>query len=261
MKYIGLFTLLAFLFIMGCEQAVDVTVDIVPNKPFIKSTKLAYMDTTGLIKGNISQVNSIDTINFIDSVIVKDRTVDLANIWAQTNLETGCKIEALDNSPLFGKYGDFSKPGKYRVTAPSGRTADWTLIVDYYTPQLGCLADRWTGDLQCTDGIWESYSPTYCKGEKLADSCTKIKLTFDFWGMQSLETVLELELGEVDLNTFIGPVTLINDYNAVGGGYDVTFLKGDAGTYNASSSELNLVLNFTGYGIGGDGKYRFTIKK
>jgi hypothetical protein len=112
-----------------------------------------------------------------------------------------------------------------------------------------------------TDGIWSDYSPTYCQGEKIDNSCTKIKLTFDFWGMKSLETVLVLELGEIDLNTFKGPVTLLKDFNAVGGGYNMTFIKGAAGTYNAASSELNLVLNFSGYNIGGDGKYRFTIKK
>jgi hypothetical protein len=261
MKHKGIFILLALFFAFGCKEAVDVTVNLVPNKPFIRSAKLAYMDTTGLIKGNISQTNSVDTIHFVDSIIVKDRTVDLKNIWAQMTLETGCKVEPLENSPKLGAYGDFSKPAKYRVTAPSGRIADWTLIVELYTPKLGILSERWVGDLTCVDGIWNSYSPTYCKGVKIDNSPTKVRLTFDFWGMKSLETVLDLELGEIDLNTFIGPVTLLNDFNAVGGGYNMTFLKGAAGTYNAASSELNLVLNFKGYSIGGDGKYRFTVKK
>lgn len=239
-------------------KAEDIDVKIVPNKPFIKSMKLAYMDTTGLTKGDISLTNIVDTVKHIDSVIVKDRSVDLKNIWAQISLETGCKIVPLENAPKFGAYGDFSKPGKYRVTAPSGRTADWTLVVDYYKPVIGILDDRWTGNLNCTDDIWPGYSPTYCKGEKINNSATQVRLTFNFWGDNSLVTVLDLDLGAIDLNTYKGSITLLSDYTV--GGY--TFHKGAAGTYNASSNELNLEISFSGYTLPKkDGIYRFTVKK
>ncbi|MBI9064398.1 MAG: hypothetical protein JEZ14_20605 [Marinilabiliaceae bacterium] len=126
---------------------------------------------------------------------------------------------------------------------------------------ISCLAELWTGSVNCTDGVWPSWSPTYCTGEKVSDDCQKLKLTFDFWAMGSLETVLDLELGAIDPDTKQGSVTLLNDFNAVGGGYDLTFHAGPAGTYDGNTFELNLVLDFSGYDIGGDGKYRFTVKK
>ena len=260
MKNIGFFTLLSFLFILSCEKAVDIDVSIIPNEPFIKSTTIAYMETSGLIKGNISQENSIDTINYIDSVIVKDRSVDLTNIWAQTTLETGCKIEPLDDAPPFGKYGDFSKPVKYRVTAPSGRVADWTLFVGYYTPQIGCLADRWVGNITCTDEIYPSYSSATCTGEKINDDCSRLNITFDFWADSGAKAIMELELGDIDMETFIGEVTLLNDVTVTSYGSTMTFHSGSAGTYNASANELNLAFEFSGYDIGG-GTYNFTIKQ
>lgn len=126
---------------------------------------------------------------------------------------------------------------------------------------ISCLAELWIGDVTCTDGVWPSWSPSYCRGEMVNEDCQRLNLTFDFWAMGSLETTLDLELGAIDPDTKQGTVTLLNDYNAVGGGYDVTFHSGPAGTYDGNTFKLNLVLDFSGYDIGGDGKYRFTVSK
>ncbi|MBS2210025.1 hypothetical protein KEM09_01330 [Carboxylicivirga mesophila] len=136
-----------------------------------------------------------------------------------------------------------------------------TFTLTVLDDDIACLAELWTGDVNCTDNVWPSWSPSYCIGEKVGDDCQRLNLTFDFWAMSSLETFLELELGPIDPDTKQGNVTLLNDYNAVGGGYDVTFHAGPAGTYNGNTFELNLELQFSGYDIGGDGIYRFTVKK
>ncbi len=262
MRYLYFLVLIFSLFLVACQRNEDIQISVVPNQPFFKSVTLAYMDTTGLISKPVTVTNVIDTTNLIDSVIVKDRTVDLKNIWVSANLEAGCSVLPLDGSPKFGAYGDFTKSPKYRVTAASGRTADWNLVVGYYVPVIGCMDDRWTGKLNCVDGIWSSFSPTDCVGEKINNSCTNFKVTFKFWNYEPLVTTLELSLGDYDLNTFQGPVTLVNDVNVVGWGYDLMFHKGSAGTYNLLSSELNLVLNFDGYDLpAGDHKYKFNISK
>jgi hypothetical protein len=71
---------------------------------------------------------------------------------------------------------------------------------------------------------------------------------------------LELQLGDIDMDTFTGTVTLLNDVNVTSYGSDMTFHAGDAGTYNATSNELHLSMEFSGYDIGG-GPYEFTIKQ
>lgn len=131
MKATNIITIIFCVFLISCQKAVDIDVDLIPNKPFIKSAIIANMDSTGLLKGNISQINKVDTVKFVDTILVKDRTVNLKNIWIQMTLETGCKIVPLDHSPKLGAYGDYSTPAKYRVTAPSGKTADWMLIVEF----------------------------------------------------------------------------------------------------------------------------------
>ncbi len=57
-----------------------------------------------------------------------------------------------------------------------------------------------------------------------------------------------------------GDVTLLNDVNATSYGSDMTFHKGYCGTYNATSNELHLSFEFSGYDIGG-GTYDFTISQ
>ncbi len=124
-----------------------------------------------------------------------------------------------------------------------------------------CLASLWKGSIVCGDSIYPSYSPSSCSGEIVGEDCQKLRIEFDFWADANLPTVLDLELSAVNIGTNTGTVTLLEDYNVEGSGYNITFYKGDAGTYDVKSGELNLVLGFSGYDIGGDGKYRFTIKK
>lgn len=247
------------LIVVGCQQGVDIDVSIIPDKPFIKSITLANMDSTGIIRNPISQTNVIDTINFIDSVFVKDRSVNFSNIWAQASLEEGCTIEPLGDSPAFGKYGDFSKPTKYKVISPTGRSAEWTVVVDFEKIVINCKVDNWVGNIFCSDGIWSSYSPGYCTGTKVSSSCDRLNLTFPFWDDEALMATFELELGDYDPELFSGKITLLDDVHLVGSGYDVTFHKGDAGTYSLLSGVMELVIDFSGYDIGDD-KYKFTIK-
>ncbi|MDP4184053.1 MAG: hypothetical protein Q8862_02690 [Bacteroidota bacterium] len=262
MKYYYLLLLIISLSFVACQQSEEIQVSIIPNQPFFQSVSLAEMDTTGIIKKQVVVDNVIDTINYIDSVIVKDRSIDLTNIWASATLAEGCKVEPLDGAPKFGQYADFSKVSKYRVTAPTGKSADWNLVVGYYVPTIGCIADRWDGDLKILDGIWSGWSPAYCTGVKVNSSCNKVKVTFPFWQDQNLLTTLELDLGDYDKTTFQGPVTMANDVHVVGSGYDLTFHKGVVGTYNLLSSELNLAIVFDGYPIPpADSKYTFTIWK
>lgn len=262
MKNISIISILLLLFMGSCMESLDVEVDHIPNSPLIKSVILEQMDTTGLVKASINHRNVVDTINLVDSVYVEEYGIDVAHLWAKVKLENGCEIIPLEEAPEFGKYGDFTEPAKYRVSAPSGNYADWTVVVipKVSDVDLSCLSANWVGELSCSDGIYPSYSPSSCTAEKLNDDCNKLKVSFNFWDMGSLGLALELELGEIDPTTLQGSLTLLNDYNAVGGGYDITFHKGPAGTYDGTTVQLNLEMEFSGYNIGGDGKYRYTIK-
>ncbi len=223
-----------------------------PDDPGIKEILV------GNENGKIAQENAIYPEALIDTVWVKDKTVDFSNVYLQGNLKAGCTIAPLNGAPAFGTYGDFSSPHQYRVTAPSGNSADWTVVLDYYVPPIGCLADRWTGDLNCADLIYPDYSPAACSGEKINDDCHRIDITFNFWDDSGAEVVFELELGEINTDTFKGDVTLLNDVSATSWGADMTFHSGPAGTYNATSNELLLSFEFSGYDIGG-GTYDFKI--
>jgi len=253
MKYIiSLFTL-AVILVVSCVPTFE-PVGELPDNPGIKEVLV------GNENGNIPQINAIYADRALDTVFVKDKSVDFSNIYMQVNLEAGCIVKPLQGAPSFGSYGDFSVPGKYRVTAPSGKTADWTIILDYYIPPIGCLADRWVGDVTCNDEVYPSYSPKTCLGEKMNNDCHMVKLTFAFWDDPGSVAVMELQLGEINMDTFKGDITLLNDVNVTYYGSDITFHKGYAGTYNATASELNLSFEFTGYDIGG-GRYDFTIRQ
>ena len=72
---------------------------------------------------------------------------------------------------------------------------------------------------------------------------------------------MEFQLGDIDIETYTGTLTLINDVSVDVPSYGVmTFHSGLAGTYNAIANELYLEIEFSGYDIGGD-KYPFTIKQ
>ena len=81
--------------------------------------------------GNIPATTMTDPDVHLATVLVEDETVDFSNIYIRVSLEHGCIMEPLEGGPPCGTYGDFSTPRKYRVTAPSGNTADWTIVIDY----------------------------------------------------------------------------------------------------------------------------------
>jgi hypothetical protein len=253
MKHIFCLLVIAIFFAAGCTPTFKEEGEL-PNVPAIKEI------IAGNESGMIPQINAIYTDVNLDTVFLKDKTVDFSNIFLQCNLEKGCKIEPLEGAPSFGVYGDFSSPRKYKVTAPSGNSAEWTVVMDYYIPPVGCLVDRWVGSVICTDDIYPDYNPTSCVGEKLNNDCKRLKLTFDFWADAAAIVVIELQLGDINMDTFKGDLTLVNDVTFSSYGSDMTFHNGPAGTYNATANELYLDFVFSGYDIGG-GNYKFTVKQ
>lgn len=253
MKHIiSLFTVAVF-FAVSCVPTFE-EVGELPDDPGIKEILV------GNENGLLPQENTIDFDQFIDTVFIKDRTADYTNVYVQANIEKGCTVEPLEGTPAMGVYGDFSAPQKYRVTAPNGNTAEWTIVLAEYIPEIGCLADRWAGAVTCMDDIYPSYSPASCVGEKIGNDCKKLNITFDFWADGSAVVTCELQFGDIDYDTLTGKVTLLNDVTFTSYGDDMTFHAGDAGTYNALSNELHLTFNFSGYDIGG-GTYNFTISQ
>lgn len=245
--------LLVVVFLASCVPTFD-EVGELPDNPEI----IAIL--VGNENGKIPQENAIHAGLMVDTVWVKDKSADFSNVYLNGNFATGCVVEPLEGAPKFGVYGDFSTPQKYRVTAPSGNSADWTVVLDYYVPPVGCLADRWVGEVSCTDEIYPSYSPATCTGEKVGDDCQRINITFNFWADAAAPMTLELQLGDIDMDTFTGTVTLLNDVNVTSYGADMTFSAGEVGTYNATSNELHLSIGFSGYDIGGV-PYEFSIRQ
>ncbi len=126
---------------------------------------------------------------------------------------------------------------------------------------VDCPADLWSGDLNCADQVWESYSPTYCTGEKLDGDCNKIKITFDFWGYgSSAEVVLELQFEPFDPATYEGVMTLLKDANVSAEGSDITFHQGVAGTYRVLQKEILLDIAWSGYDNTASYKFLITPK-
>jgi hypothetical protein len=124
---------------------------------------------------------------------------------------------------------------------------------------VDCPADLWDGDLDCQDDVWPSYKPTYCTGEKMDDDCSLLNVTFDFWGYgTSAEVVLELQFEPIDLTTYEGELTLLNDAFVTAEGADMTFHAGAAGTYKALSGELLIDVMWSGY-YATASPYQFTI--
>ena len=129
MKHIYSILIAVVLFAVSCEPVFEEGPDI-PDNPYILSI------APGNDNGSIAVINAVDTINYTDSVFVKDKTVTFSQMYINASLASGCKIEAIDGSTPCGSYGDFSSPNKYRVTAPSGKTADWTVVLEYYVEPI-----------------------------------------------------------------------------------------------------------------------------
>ncbi len=218
-----------------------------------------------LLVGNSEGMISFERKTFadknMDSILLKDRTADFTKLFLRVNVSRGCKIEPLNSAPSMGTYGDFSKECTYLVTSASGNSKNWTIALGYYIPPIGCLADRWSGSVKCTDGIWGSYSPSSCVGTKL-DDCNNLKLEFNFWDDSGAPVEMVLSLGSVNYDTFKGDVTLMNDVTVTSWGSTMSFHKGAAGTYNALANTLNLEIDFSGYDLpGGATKYKFVISQ
>lgn len=64
------------------------------------------------------------------SIPTKQRVnVKLTNIWAYAAIPNAAIITAINNSPVLGTSGDFSKPAFYKVTAADGSSKTYTIIV------------------------------------------------------------------------------------------------------------------------------------
>ncbi len=123
---------------------------------------------------------------------------------------------------------------------------------------VDCLADIWTGDLNCQIDPYGDYGPTYCIGEKMDGDCNMLEVKFDLWGYgEATELVLKLQIGPFDPNTFEGELTLTEDAFVTAEGEDLTFFAGAAGTYKALSNELFITLDWTD--PWGDGPYHFNM--
>jgi hypothetical protein len=228
--------------------ALFVSCSEISNMPDDLSEAAAFSSiVVGNADGVFSTVDSIYSDLCIDTVHVKDQTADFTNVYLRCELEEGCKVEPLEGSPAFGVYADFSVPCKYKITAPAGNSAEWTVVLATYVETIACLADLWEGSLSCSDDVYPSYNPTSCTGAKINDNCNQLKISFDFWADTDCVVDCELELGALDSETMTGTITLLNDVSFTSWGYDMSFTAGSAGTYNASSGTLSLSFIFSGY--------------
>jgi hypothetical protein len=255
MKTILKISLAIILFVTACVPKFEDDIEYPDNA-----------EITRLLVGNRNGMIPVETTSYdnqsLDSIFLKDRTADLSDLFLRATVARGVTIEPLDGAPKFGTYGDFSTARKYLITAPSGKSVERTFAFGFYIPPVGCLADRWVGNVDCRDGIWASYSPSSCVGVKLNNDCHRLKLTFNFWDDAGAKAEMELLLGPIDYDTFKGTVTLVNDVTVTSWGSAMTFHKGAAGTYNATANTLNLEINFSGYNLpGGATKYKFTVSQ
>jgi hypothetical protein len=228
-------------------KPVEVDVEVIPDQPNIKSVTVGVMNTNGLFSAFPNSLEEIDVDNHTVKVYVRT-FMSMENIWASVRLETGCKITPLDGAPSFGGFEDFSQPGKYRVTAASGASADWTISIeqDPEMPDISCLANFWSGDgVKCLDKTYPGYSPSTVTAEKV--DCNQVILTANFWDDAGAPMVLKLELGEPDASTFVGSVTLLEDVSFSSWGYDMTYKAGAAGSYDLNTFELTFDAVMEGY--------------
>ncbi len=253
MKNIYSLLIVCIILTFSCEIKYDV--DIPADVPVILSTQV------GNLGGTVPSFDAIHADMFLDTIYVKDPSADFSNLYIGAKLESGCIIEPLDGAPTMGHYGNFTAPTKYRVTAPSGKTADWTIVLEEYVEPIGCLADKWSGELNNPDQGWgEGYHPTLTIGQKVDDDCSLLNVTFDLWGYGSSTNVtFKMKLETIDMDTRIGNVTLLEDAMVTAEGADITFHEGAVGTYNAISEELLLDVPWSGYDA--SASYTFIITK
>jgi len=247
MKHISIFSLLSLILATACMKPVDLDIKIIPDKPNIKSVTVGSMSSIGLLSTFPNSLEEIDTENHTVKVFVMT-FMSMDNVWANVSLETGCTISPLNGAASFGSFADFSKPGTYRITAPSGITADWTISIeqDPNMPDISCLANFWSGDgVNASDVTYPSYSPSSVTADKI--DCNHVTLTTNFWDDSGAPMVLELELGEPDATTFVGSVTLLKDVSFSSWGYDMKYTAGPAGSYDLNTFGLTFNAAFEGY--------------
>ncbi|NQU34147.1 MAG: hypothetical protein HQ521_13015 [Bacteroidetes bacterium] len=250
MKYISIISLLAIILFTGCMQPIDfdVEADMVPDLPNLKSVSVGVMTTKGQFNAFPNSLEEIDADNHTATVWVKT-FMSMDDIWASIRMEQGCIITPLDGAAAFGGFGDFSQAGNYRITTPSGVSADWNISIeqDPNMPDISCLANFWSGDdVICLDVPYPSYSPSTVTAVKV--DCNHVTISYNFWDDAAAPMVLELELGDPDASTFVGSVTLLNDVSFTSYGYDMKYTAGPAGSYDLNTFALNFDATFEGYG-------------
>ncbi len=124
MKHTYSLLIVALLIATSCEPKFVMDGDLADD-PSILSVGAGNED------GAFLQENVLYPEEYLDTVYIQDSVVDYSNIYIHVGLEKGCFIEPVEGSPPCGTYGNFSTPAKYRVTAPSGKTADWTIVLEY----------------------------------------------------------------------------------------------------------------------------------
>ncbi len=247
MKYISIISLFIVLLFTGCMKSEDIVVNVIPDQPNIEEVTVGVMSNGGLLDAFPITLNEIDPTNHTAKIYVKTYK-PLSSIWVSVRLEAGCKISPLEGAPKFGAIGDFSKPGKYEVKAASGASAIWSLTIaqDPNMPDISCPANFWTGaGVKCLDVPFPDYSPSTVTTEKI--DCNHLKITVDFWQDPNAIITLDLQLGDPDQNTVKGSVTLLKDVQFNSWGYDMSYSKGPAGTYDLNTGELNFDPAFLGY--------------
>ncbi len=232
---------------MGTENAVEIPVKVFSTSKIYENLDISYT-IVGAGADQIEDMSggSIHIEKGFEAYIAYIKLAALSNENADGDLTLSLELQS---------------PNPRVVTGLGNQNTNKSLQLNVVNDNISCLASLWKGSVTCHDDIYPSYSPSSCSGEVVGEDCQGLKISFDFWADANLPVLLDLELSAIDNATKSGTVILLDDFNVKGSGYDITFYKGDAGTYNAESGALELVLDFTGYDIGGDGKYRFTIKK
>jgi hypothetical protein len=251
MKYINSLLIIVMVFAIGCgAPTFDIDIELADDPSIL-------LIVPGGGGDDISMENVIDADGFTVTVTTLEPNVDFSNLYIYASLEIACSIKPLDGAPIMGTYGDFSTPQKYRVTAASGATADWTIVfIDGYVANpIGCMADRWVGDVLVADNTWgDAYNSTAGTGVMVGDDCSRIDVTFDWWGYGTPNITLELKLEDIDKETWTGDVTMVSNgtYNG-----DYYFYEGAVGTYDLNKGEMYLEVEV--YEDYGTSPYKWTI--
>jgi hypothetical protein len=252
MKYIHSLLITVMVFAIGCSSPSfdddDITLADDPSLLLVIPGALGF---------DISNEYVIDADEFTVTVTTLEPNVDFSNMYIFASLEVTCSIEPLGGAAGMGEYGDFTTPQEYRITAASGAMAVWTIVfVDGYVENpIGCIADRWVGGVLVEDGNWgATYNSTVATGLMVDEDCSRIDVTFDWWGYGYESVTLELKLEDIDEETRTGDVTLVSTGTYYG--YDY-FYSGPVGTYDLNAASIDIEVGiYPDYGVA---TYKWTI--